>query len=126
MSQIPGLQRQRCVRRCWLSIAGAARMTGMERDAAIASLRNVESAVRALGATSLFLYGSTGRGENSAGSDVDVFVEYDPLTRFSLLDLAGIKVLLEERLGANVDITTRDSLHPLLRNRIERSAIRIF
>ena len=98
----------------------------MRRETAIAKLRENIDAVRALGAVSLYIYGSTARGEAEPGSDLDVFVEYDPGGRFSLIDLAGIKVLLEEELGIDVDVTTRDSLHPLLRNRIERSAIRVF
>jgi uncharacterized protein len=33
-------------------------------------------------------------------SDLDLFIDYDPESRFSLLDLAGIKVYLEEELGS--------------------------
>jgi predicted nucleotidyltransferase len=39
--------------------------------------------------------------------------------------LVGIKQLLEQRLGLPVDVTTRDSLAPRLRDRIEASAERI-
>jgi len=98
----------------------------MKKAAAIAGLKAREQAIRALGATSLFLFGSTARDEAEPGSDLDIFIEYDPAKKFSLLDLAGIKVLIEDEVGAEVDITTRDSLHPLLRRRIEDSAIRIF
>lgn len=98
----------------------------VNKTTTIAQIQASEGAVRALGATSLYVYGSTARDEAGAKSDVDIFVEYDPTTRFSLLDLAGIKVLLEEKLGVEVDVTTRDSLHPLLRRRIEQSAIRVF
>lgn len=98
----------------------------MKRDMVVAKLRESSESARALGATSLYVYGSAARDEASSTSDIDVFVEYDPSRRFSLMDLAGIKVLLEEELGAEVDVTTRDSLHPLLRKRIERSAIRVF
>ena len=45
---------------------------------------------------------------------------------FSLLDLAGIKLILEDRLGIEVHITTRNSLHPMLRADIEKEAIRVF
>ena len=48
------------------------------------------------------------------------------LTTTGRADLVGIKQLLEERLGVPVDVTTRDSLDPLLRQRIEASAERIF
>lgn len=98
----------------------------MERERLLTSLRETSEAVRALGATSLYVFGSRGDDTARRESDLDVFVEYDPATKFSLLDLAGIKVLLEEKLGIDVDITTRDSLHPLLRSRIERSAVRVF
>jgi predicted nucleotidyltransferase len=33
---------------------------------------------------------------------------------------------MEEALGLEVDITTRDSLHPMLRADIEAEAIRVF
>lgn len=82
--------------------------------------------VRAMGATSLYLFGSTARDDAAPGSDLDLFVEYDPAGRFNAFDLVGIKLLLEKNLGTEVDVTTRDALHPLLRNRIEATAIRIF
>ena len=98
----------------------------MKRRDAIIALRGQADAVRALGATSLYLFGSTARDESGAGSDIDLFIEYDRSSRFSLVELVGIKQLLEGRLGASVDLTTRDSLDPLLRDRIEAAAERVF
>jgi predicted nucleotidyltransferase len=98
----------------------------MNRNEAIARLEGCEQAVRALGATSLYLFGSSARDEARVDSDVDLFVDYDPASRFSLVDLASIKNLLEDRLAVEVDVTTRDSLHPLLREDIERAAVRVF
>ena len=74
----------------------------------------------------MFLFGSTARDDATAASDLDLFVDYDLDGRFSLIELVGIKQLLEGRLGVPVDLTTRDSLDPLLRDRIEASADRIF
>lgn len=80
--------------------------------------------MKGMGATALYLYGSTVRDEAQAASDLDLFIDYDP--GFSLLDLVGIKQFLEEELAMDIDITTRNSLHPMLRADIEQSAIRVF
>jgi len=94
----------------------------MNRNEAIAALKHQAGAIKALGATSLYLFGSTVRDQADAASDLDLFIDYDPDSRFSLIELVGIKQFLERRLGVLVDLTTRDSLDPLLKNRIEASA----
>ena len=64
------------------------------------------------------LFGSFVRGEASGDSDLDLVVELPEGA--SLLDLAGIKVDLEELFGITVDVTTYSSLHPDLRDHILR------
>lgn len=98
----------------------------MNRTTALDRLQASADAVRSLGATGLYLFGSTVRDEATNGSDLDLFVDYDPASRFNAFALVGIKLLLEDRLGIAVDITTRDGLHPRLRERIEASAVRVF
>jgi predicted nucleotidyltransferase len=99
---------------------------GMTKSETITRLKQQADAVRALGATSLYLFGSMARNEAGPSSDLDLFIDHDSGNAFSLVDLARIKLLLEDEFGGDVDITTRDSLHPRLRDRIEQSAIRIF
>jgi uncharacterized protein len=98
----------------------------MKRAEAMTRLRREADAVKALGATSLYLFGSTVRNEAGPAGDLDLFVEYDQAAKFSLIELVAIKQLLEERLAVPVDVTTRDSLHPLLKDDIERTAERVF
>ncbi len=98
----------------------------MKKADAIALLRVEAPAVKALGATALYLFGSTARDAATAESDIDLFIDYDLNGNFSLVELAGIKQLLERRLGVAVDVTTRDSLDPLLKPRIEAAAERVF
>lgn len=98
----------------------------MERGRAERLLFEQADAVKSLGARSLYLFGSTARGTARHDSDLDVFVDHDPSRKFSLLDLAQIKLLLEDRIGVAVDVTTRDGLHPAIREGIVRSARRIF
>lgn len=61
-------------------------------------------------------FGSFVRGEQKEDSDIDILVEFK--SEKSLLDLAGLKIELEEALGRRVDVLTYNSLHPLLRDRI--------
>lgn len=55
----------------------------MKRSEAIEKLRNQADAIRALGATSLYLFGSVARDEAGPASDVDLFIDYDPARKFS-------------------------------------------
>ena len=98
----------------------------MNRGDAINRLRQTADAVKGMGATALYLFGSTVRDEAGKESDLDLFIDYDPDSRFNAFDLVGIKLLLEEKLQVPVDVTTRDSLHPRLKSGLERSAVRVF
>jgi predicted nucleotidyltransferase len=97
----------------------------LRRDEIIARIRKHAEAIRAEGATAVHLFGSVARDEARADSDVDVFVDCDPDSDFSLLDMIGIKHLIEDDIGRPVHITTRDSLHPMLRDRILNESIRV-
>ena len=101
-------------------------VSGMRKDEAVRILKQQAEAVRALGATSLYLFGSVARDEAGPTSDLDLFIDYDPQSRFNAFDLIGIKLFLEDELDLPVDVTTRDSLHPILKERIERSALKVF
>jgi predicted nucleotidyltransferase len=79
--------------------------------------------LRRLGVRRASVFGSLARGEGDEESDVDLLVELEPGR--SLLDLAELKVELEEVLGRMVDVITYDSLHPLFRDRVLREQRRI-
>jgi uncharacterized protein len=98
----------------------------MRHNQAIALLSGQADALRALGATSLYLFGSTARDAAHSESDLDLFIDYDPGSRFSLVELVAMKQVLEAGLCVPVDLTTRDSLDRLLKPRIEAEAERIF
>ena len=98
----------------------------MKRTEAVSKLRERADAIRAMGATALYVFGSTVRDEAQDTSDLDLFIDYDPTTRFNAFDLVGIKQFLEDELDMPVDVTTRDGLHPMLRRDIEQAAVRVF
>lgn len=89
-------------------------------------LRRNAGAIRALGATELYLFGSAARDELRADSDVDLYMDYALENVPSLFDLCGLQRHLAEMIGRDVDLMTRYGLHPILRAEIEQSAIRVF
>lgn len=98
----------------------------MTRNEAISALKAHQETLKSLGATSLSLFQSRVRDEAGDASDLDVFVDYDPETRFNAFDLVWIKLFLEGALRIEIDVATRDSLHLCLRPQIERTAVRLF
>ena len=64
----------------------------------------------------LSLFGSYSRGEARASSDVDLLVEFEAPR--SLLHLISLQNELSKALGLRVDLLTRDSISPYLRDRI--------
>jgi predicted nucleotidyltransferase len=97
----------------------------MNRERAISIIRSIEPALRRMGATAVYLFGSTARNEATSSSDVDIFIDRDLTRTFTLIDLSRMEHLLEDSLEAKVDLTTRDSLHPVLKADIEQTAIRV-
>jgi hypothetical protein len=98
----------------------------MKRADAIKKLRTFASALKERGATSLYLFGSTARNQASSTSDLDLFLDYDPRSKFNAFDLVAAKRLLQQGMGVEVDLTTRSGLHPLIRKKIESEATQVF
>jgi uncharacterized protein len=94
-------------------------------DEAIRKLREHEAELRQLGVQHLYLFGSTARGEASEDSDVDLFFDYEK-GKLGLFELMDVKEQTSRILGRKADIMTRDSLHKVLRARIEASALQVF
>jgi uncharacterized protein len=73
------------------------------------------------GVIKMGVFGSVARGSTNDGSDIDIVVE---LSKRNLLNRIGLKMSLENFLGAPVDIVAyREDLSPLLKERITRDVI---
>ncbi len=89
-------------------------------------LRNLKHALAARGVTGLSVFGSRARGDAHEDSDLDIIIDYDPKSRFSLIDLAAVARIVEEKTGLKADVMTRPGLHPILKDDIEASSIKVF
>jgi predicted nucleotidyltransferase len=59
-------------------------------------------------------------------SDLDLFIDYDAEAKIpNMLRLMQIEDEISQALAIPVTITTRNALHPLMRESIERDAIRV-
>jgi predicted nucleotidyltransferase len=98
----------------------------MTQTKLIEVLKNYDAALRENGATALFVFGSRSRGTERPESDLDLFIDYDPAVKIpSLFRLMQIEEKISEAVGVPVTITTRDALHPLMKESIERDAVRV-
>lgn len=97
----------------------------MNRDEAISRLKEHKAELRRLGVEHLYLFGSTARGEARDNSDIDLFFDHEK-GKLGLFELMDVKERTASILGQKSDIMTRDSLHPVLKKRIEESAVLVF
>lgn len=75
------------------------------------------------GVSSLRLFGSVARNEQTENSDIDVCVEMKP----NLFQRIQLKQYLEEQLGCQVDvIRIHKNMNELLKSQIEEDGIYIF
>jgi predicted nucleotidyltransferase len=97
----------------------------MTQREALAILRAHANDIRRRGVTALYLYGSVARNEATDRSDVDLFADVD-YGRFGFVAFMDLREDFAAWLGRKVDFTTRNGLHRDLRDRIARSAIKVF
>jgi predicted nucleotidyltransferase len=97
----------------------------MNRAEIIRVLKRHEAELKKLGVDHLFLFGSVARGDAKDDSDIDLFFDHEK-GRLGLYELMDVKERAQKILGRSTDIMTRASLHPVLRERIEETALRVF
>lgn len=69
------------------------------------------------------IFGSFVRGEDTPKSDIDILVEIGK--KISLLDLVGLELKLEEKLGRKVDLVEYKTIKPALKKYILEEQLQI-
>ena len=98
----------------------------MTRDEIIAKVRETAPALRAEGVTKLAIFGSRARGDAGPDSDLDVLIDIDPAARFSLLNLSGVGLMVQDATALKTQVTLRRSLNERMAQRIADDLIEVF
>lgn len=92
----------------------------------VGKLRELAPALRALGITRLYLFGSRARGDARSDSDLDILVETTSREESPRFDHFKALHLIEDHLGLQVQISMRDLLKPRMAERIADDLIEVF
>jgi predicted nucleotidyltransferase len=98
----------------------------MTLDEIIAGIKANETAIRAEGVAHLAIFGSRTRGEARPDSDLDVLVDIAPGRRFSLLNLCGVGLLIEDATGLQTQVVISRSAPPEFKRRIAADLAPVF
>jgi predicted nucleotidyltransferase len=96
----------------------------VERQSVLKTLRRLKPGLqRRYRVRGLSLFGSVARGDQTAGSDIDVLVDFEDDA--TLFDLSGLGLLLEEELQCRVDVVPRRSLRDEIRDAVLSEAVNV-
>ena len=101
-------------------------MRDMDRENIVSVIEEHEHALRDRGVVALWLIGSTGRGDATAQSDIDILVDIDPHRKFSLVDHSGLRLFLCDLLNHATDVVVTEGLRPRTRARLRQDEVRVF
>lgn len=93
-------------------------------DKAKTLLQNHQRELSQLGSRHLAIFGSTARNEATKTSDIDILVDFD--AKKDLFGFIDLKFYLEDLLHCDVDLVSKQALHPALKKRILDEAKQIF
>lgn len=107
---------------CHLCVYGKA----MDRNSAIARLKAHEAELRAMGVSTLALFGSTARGDARPGSDIDLAARFDPAAKVGMVKYGTILERLRTLLSAPVDLIGEPARTPRMQAEIDRDRTPVF
>jgi uncharacterized protein len=98
----------------------------MDDAAIIATLRDHQPALAAMGIRHAGVFGSVARGEAGPESDIDILVEFEPGQPRDIYAYVGIQERVATLFSGRVDVVDRGALRPRLRDTVMRDLIDAF
>ena len=99
------------------NIAPSARDATKPKQSSLAAIRPIVLGItKRYGVGNVRVFGSFSRGQERKNSDIDLLIDLPE--GMTLLDLAGLKIDLEDALKRSVDVVPARAVKPILRNSI--------
>jgi hypothetical protein len=98
----------------------------MTREQILTSLEKTYPALHAEGVTKLAIFGSRAREDARPDSDLDILIDVDPASGFSLLNLSGVGLIIEDATGIPAQVCLRRSIETDMARRIADDIIEVF
>jgi uncharacterized protein len=98
----------------------------MKREAIISKLNSIRPALEAEGVKHVAVFGSRARGDFRPDSDLDVLLEVDAKSKFSILGLIRVERLTSEAVGVPANAFLRRSLDGEFMSTIEADLVEVF
>jgi uncharacterized protein len=98
----------------------------MKQEAIISKLKSIRPALEAEGVSHIAMFGSRARGDFKPDSDLDILVEVDPQSKFSILGLVRVERMTSEAVGVPANAVMRRSLNPDFMETIRPDIVEVF
>ncbi len=98
----------------------------MTRDDLISRIKACEADIRAEGVEHLAVFGSRARGDSNEKSDLDVLIDIRPDARFSLYNLSGVGLRIEQATGIATQVVLARSAPADFKQRIADDTVPVF
>lgn len=98
----------------------------MDLENTIRKIQATRPALEAQGVKHIGVFGSRARGSEKPDSDLDVLVDIDPATKFSLLDLIAVERIVSKKTGLRVQALASADLQMDIARRIAQDLRQVF
>jgi uncharacterized protein len=98
-------------------------MTALEL---VQKLKTLKPRLEDEGVRHLILFGSQARGTAGQNSDIDIAIDVEPQSRFSILDLVGVEHIVSDALGVPANAFMRRALDSEFQSALDREGIEVF
>ena len=92
----------------------------------ISRIASQAEALRTEGVEHIGMFGSRARGDARGDSDLDILIDIAPDVRFSLLNLSGVALLIEDCTGLPTQVILRRSAPLAFLQRISDDFVQVF